>query len=297
MRLLALDVGGSAIKHAISNESGELSSKGQVENVWDNHEDFIEAIGRIFDAAAGQGPVDGVAISTAGELNPHTGYMYSGGALRYNKGTNLIESVGRRVGVRVSLENDGNSALMAEMVSGALKDATNGMVLVLGTGVGGGVMIDRKVYYGSHYHSGNASFLRGNFNDPEAEAFAFTNGAGGLVSSYEKMAGYSAKPISDGRDFFRLLESGDDVARRALEQFSLRMASAIFNIQAILDVDVFAIGGGISAQPALITAIADATTRVFAAAIVPIPEPRIVACRYRNDANLIGAVGHFLATA
>ncbi|WP_300080338.1 ROK family protein [Propioniciclava sp.] len=294
MRLLAYDVGGSAIKHAISDENGNLTDKGSVPNSWDNHADFVEAIGQVFDAAHAQEPVDGVAISSAGELDPYTGSMYSGGALQYNKGTNMIEDVGARVGVPVSLENDGNSALMAEMADGALADATNGMVLVLGTGVGGGVMINRAVYYGSHFHSGNASFLRADLDDPDSSILGFTGGSLGLLKEHASLAGLP-EAVS-GHDFFALVDAGDPTAVAVLEAYAHRLGSAILNLQAILDMDVVAIGGGISAQASLIDAIRRHTDVVFSKTFVPIPAPQVRACRYRNDANLIGAVRHFLAT-
>lgn len=205
----------------------------------------------------------------------------------------MIEDVGARVGVSVSLENDGNAALMAEMVDGALADATNGMVLVLGTGVGGGVMVNRQVYYGSHYHSGNASFLRSDVNDPDSTNLGFTGGARGLLVEHASLAG--AEPVT-GHDFFALVDAGDPIAVTALESFALRLGSTILNLQAILDMDAVAIGGGISAQASLIDAIRRHTDIVFSKTFVPIPAPEVRACRYRNDANLIGAVHHFLAT-
>lgn len=63
----------------------------------------------------------------------------------------------------------------------------------------------------------------------------------------------------------------------------------------MLDVEAFAIGGGISSQEVLIDAIAADVTRRYDEAPLVLPRPQIHACRYRNDANLLGAVWHHLA--
>lgn len=63
--------------------------------------------------------------------------MFNGGTLLFNEGTNMIASVSARCPVPVTLENDANCALLAEMHDGVLSDCTNGIALVMGSGVGG----------------------------------------------------------------------------------------------------------------------------------------------------------------
>ena len=292
MPYLALDVGGTAVKYALGDENCTLSAKGAVPSRFTTHEEFIEAIGAIYDSVP---TVEGIAISTCGELDPGTGEMFSGGTLRFNAGTNLIRAVQARCGVPVSLENDANCALIAEMADGALAEYRNGVVLVLGTAVGGAIMIDRQPYYGSHFHSGNVSYLLNNIAEPSASILADTNGVGGLIDDYRTLTGESAEEMSV-EAIFRRLAGGDLQAHAALTEFSARLSSVIFNLQLVLDAEVFAIGGGVSSQQALIDAVTLATAQRFKAAPVALPVPAITPCRYRNDANLIGALRHHFAT-
>lgn len=291
---LALDVGGSSIKHAVIDDQYSLSGKGSVPSAFGDNAEFIEAVGRIYDVVADR--VAGIAVSTCGELNPTTGEMISGGALRFNAGTNMIERIGSRCPVPVSVENDANCALLAEVHDGSLADCTNAVVLVIGTGVGGAILINRRIYHGSHFHSGNASFSLPSLSEPydPSRIFAITNGVGGLIRPVSLVKGLPAGAL-DGRALFTLLDAGDPAALTAFDSFCGRLAAFIYNVQVILDVDAFALGGGISAQPRFISTVRDKVAGLFgAASVADLPAPDIRVCRHRNDANLLGALYHHL---
>ena len=288
MAILALDVGGSAIKFALGDEQGNLESKGVVPNDFLTHAEFIEAIGRIFDSFPG---VEGIAISTCGELDPSTGEMFTGGTLRFNAGTNLIRSVGGRCPVPVSIENDANCALLAEMADGALAGCRNGVVLVLGTAVGGAIMIEGKLHHGAHFHSGNVSYLLNDIAELGSAILADTNGVQGLMNDYRLVRGSDVSRATS-EQLFALIQAGDTHAIAALDRYCDRLSSVIFNLQQVLDAEVFAIGGGISAQGVLVERLTAAVTRRFQLAPVALPAPALRACRYHNDANLIGALRH-----
>lgn len=291
MAYLVLDVGGSSIKFALADASYRLSEKGSLPTGYSTHAEFIEAIGGIYDRFAPQ--VDAIALSCCGELDPRTGHMFSGGALRFNAGHNMIDSVQSRCPVPVSIENDANCALLAEVHDGSLRDCRNAVALVMGTGVGGAILINGRIYHGSHFHSGNASFIKPDLSDPGDANLALANGVPALIGDYARRAGLDPAGI-DGRGLFERLDAGDEAARAALTAYCRRLAAFIFNLQVILDVDAVAIGGGISAQPAFIDLLREHVDAIFAAAPVPLPSPQVRVCRYFNDANLVGALYHHL---
>ncbi len=292
MSYLVLDVGGSSIKHAIADESYVLTEKGSVPTGYDTHAEFIETIGTIYDRYSDQ--VTGIAMSSCGELDPVSGHMFSGGALLFNAGTNMIASVTARCGVPVSVENDANCALLAELHDGSLSDCTNGVALVMGTGVGGAVLINGRIYHGSHFHSGNASFFKPDLDRPDDPGFAWVNGVPALITDYAARAGLPAEAV-DGRLVFERVASGEAEAVAALDAYCSRLATFIFNLQLILDVEAFAIGGGISIQPVFIETLDRHVGKVFDGVTrTELPRPSIRACRYFNDANLLGALYHHL---
>ena len=179
------------------------------------------------------------------------------------------------------------------MRDGSLADASNGVVLVMGTGVGGAIMIDRRLYHGSHFHAGNASYVMGSLTEPydPSRLFGFSTGVRGLGFALATVKGTDPETL-DGRAIFALIKAGDPVALRQLDAFCTRLAAFVYNIQVLLDVDVVSIGGGISVQPSFIKMVRDKVSDIFEASFVPLPAPEVRVCRYFNDANLIGALAH-----
>jgi len=290
MRYLALDVGGSGIKYALANEACALSDKGVLPTCYATHEEFVEAVSQI---RARFGELDGIAISTCGEVDPLTGDMHTGGTLRYNAGTNMIRSVETRCNLPVSVENDANCALIAETSDGALADCDNGMIAVIGTAIGGAILIDGRIYHGSRFHSGNASYIRTDVSRPESNLLADTTGVASLIRAYTTASGQAATGVTTEYIFSRV-NQGEPAALAALDSYCTPLAGFIYNAQMLLDLQVVAVGGGISAQPTLVPAVQTAVDHLFDIAPIPLPRPTIRCCRHRNDANLIGATRHHL---
>jgi predicted NBD/HSP70 family sugar kinase len=290
MHYLALDVGGSATKYAIADDACALSDKGVLPTCYATHEQFINAIGQIRDRF---GELDGIAISTCGEVDPRTGHMHTGGTLKYNAGTNMIRSVEARCGGPVSVENDANCALIAEAYDGALTDCDNGMIVVLGTAIGGAILIESGIYRGSRFHSGNASYTRTDVNHPDSVLLADTTGVASLIRAYATTSGRPAPGLTTETIFARVSQ-GEAAAVAALDAYCTPLAGFVYNAQMLLDLQVVAIGGGISAQPLLVPAVQKAVDHLFDASPDPLPRPTIRPCRHRNDANLIGATRHHL---
>lgn len=292
MNWLVMDVGGSGVKYALADEAYRLSEAGVLPTRYDTHASFIDAVGGIYDGFAGT--VAGIAVSTCGELDPDTGHMFSGGSLRFNSGTNLIDAITARCGVPVSIENDANCALLAEAHSGCLTDCRNAVALTIGTAVGGAVMINRALYRGSHFHAGNASFTKVALADGASPQLDSLNGVGALTARYAATVGLPAGAV-DGPAFFALVHQGDPAALESLDSFCTSLGNYIFNVQTVLDVEAVAIGGGISAQPVFIDMLRQSTDRSFARATARIPKPDVRACHHFNNANLLGALRHHRA--
>lgn len=292
-RYLVLDVGGSGIKYATALGDGTLGPRSVLPATYTTHEEFLDAVMNVVEEHDG---LDGLAISTCGEVDPTTGFMFSGGMLTFNAGTRYAARLQERCGLRTTVENDANCALIAEMRDGALAEVDSGVAMVLGSAIGGAIMLDRQVRHGSRFHAGNFSFVIGDLERPQEGHIGLSMGAGALVANYRRDRG-DEPDIADGREFFERLSAGSAVAAETLQALAARLATLIFNVQVMLDVDAFAIGGGISAQPALIDAIAAEVDRRFDATPIPLPRPVVTACRYRNDANLLGALWHHLTTS
>ena len=99
----------------------------------------------------------------------------------------------------------------------------------------------------------------------------------------------------NGVTFFEAYDAGEPEAIETLKEFGLNAAGGIMSVQCVLDLECYAIGGGISARKEVTESIQAGIDKLFEnEAILPFSKPDIVSCKFRNDANLIGALGFYL---
>jgi predicted NBD/HSP70 family sugar kinase len=300
MKYLAIDNGGTFIKYAVMDDLGTILEKGKEPTP--THEKTAEDYFKVLDEIVlpRKHDIGGIAFSTPGQVDVDTGFLHTAGGLVYLMGLNLCEEIQKRYGLPSSVDNDAKCAAMAEQWNGSLKGVRNGAVIVLGTGVGMGLIIDGKLYRGSNYTAGEISFLNLDLNHPKhSESYMAVNGSSlALGRTYAKETGIDPSEI-DGVRMFELINQGDETACRVLRNYVKKLAGSIYNFQTLLDLEVIAIGGGISQQPILLEEITKEIDYLFethpsAAYGMAVKKPKITACEFYNDSNLRGALYHFL---
>ena len=140
---LVFDIGGTFIKYALMGADGSLLESGKTPSPMDCLDsllDAVEGVGRQF-----AGRYEEVAVSMPGRIVTAAGIARTGGSFAYIHETPVGQLVGQRLGAPVWVANDGKCAANAEAWSGALADVSCGAVIVLGTGTGGGIVLDRRM--------------------------------------------------------------------------------------------------------------------------------------------------------
>lgn len=290
MKLMTFDVGGTEIKYALMDDNFSIYEHGYVPTPMDTFEHFRDAIDGIYRPHAGE--VEGIAMSLPGFIDTENGKVLGSGALRYNWRRPVGIQLSQYCGCPVILENDGKAAAQAEFSCGSLQGCTNAAVFVIGTGVGGGLIIDRKIVRGIHACAGEFSFINAdpnmfdNFDGFVGNACSTT----GLLRKYARLKG--TDEMIDGRELFARMPD-DTEALQALDWLAGNIARQIYNLYWLLDVEKVAIGGGISRQP-IVTGMINEKFREIVD-LHPIPrimdsiKVEIVPATFSNDANLIGA--------
>ena len=125
-------------------------------------------------------------------------------------------------------------------------------------------------------------------------AWSDRNGIKGLLKRVQEELGTDKK--MSGKEIFELANQGNEKVIKGINQFSLEVATQIFNVHIIFDCEKVAIGGGISAQPLLIEFIQKNLDAIYDNLGFDVYKPEIVPCYFRNDANLIGALYQHLET-
>ena len=291
---LVIDVGGSAIKYAIMDEEANILNQGDIPTPHDDLEGFLKALDSIVLPVKNE--VKGIAISMPGRIDNKKGFAYTGGALRYILNTPIGDILNERYALPIAVENDGKCAALAEAWQGNLSDVNSGVVVILGTGIGGGIVLDQQVWRGFNGAAGELSAVPGDFAnlDNSRKSWAAINGVPGLIGPYASLKNVPLQDMN-GKIFFKDLLAGDEEAKQVFKNYIKSMTAGIINIQAVLDVERICIGGGISAQDILIDSIREGVQAYFKAAAgrTPLIEPQIDRCKFKNDANLIGALKNF----
>lgn len=295
-KYLAIDLGGTAIKYGVVDEKMNFLAHGKVDSRTSTYEEFREDLGKIV-AEYGDG-VCGMCISMPGVIDRIKGFAYTGGAYKWVNKLPLAMDLSAYFNMPVTICNDAKAAALAELGFGNLKDIRNGVAIILGTGIGGAVVIDGKLLDGSHYSSGEFSFIREDIHERGRgkDMFAFTNGVQGLKDAIKAASGLDD---IDGLKAFKLIkEEHNEQVLQGVKDFCWYLAFHIYNLQSIIDANRFVIGGGISNEPMFIELVNEAVEEKFATALAPaIPVPEVVVCKYQSDANLVGAVYNFMQVA
>lgn len=293
MNIITLDIGGTFIKAAMMNEQAQILEQWKVPSPTTSLEAMLDALDTCI--APHLENANGIAISMPGRIDTEKGIAHTGGAFAFIRNLEIKKILEEKYNLPVAVDNDGKCAANAENWVGALKDANSGLVYVIGTGIGGGIVINHKVHRGFTYAAGELSCcLINKEGDATADNYIVQK-----ISTATMLQGYTkASPtqdVIDGIEFFKRVHDGEKLANDVLNEFARLTANYFFDLQIVLDVEVIAIGGGISAQPILLEKIKGEVDKIWDTDYpLPCSKPKIVLCQYGNDANLIGAAKNWI---
>lgn len=290
MNYLILDIGGSAIKYGLINDNMSFLDKGHIAAPKDNIEQFLDSIYFLYEKYKER--ICGIGISMPGVIDPETGFAKTGGAFTFIQDMNIVEMLQKRIQLPMTVGNDAKCAANAEIEFGCLRGIKDAAVIVLGTGIGGCMVIDGKIHIGHSFASGEFSCVSTTQYCIESEEYDWCqeNGIVGLLSSVQKAM--HTTQIYTGKEIFDMANQKNTDVLQGIDEFCNKLVRQIYNLQAIFDPQVIAIGGGISRQPILLEYIHKHVERMYNyyhQHHYPFKKPEVVICHYGNDANMIGA--------
>lgn len=290
---LGIDVGGSSIKYALISEFGDVSNQNKRATPT-TIESFYTEILSIYQEIQIKQEVMGIALSMPGAVDSETGIISGSSALDYIHGPNIKENLEQQINKRVEIENDANCAALAEVWIGSAKDVNDCLFIVSGTGIGGAVVKDRKIHKGKHLHGGEFGYMIVK-SDIDNEEFRTWSDDGSTVACLKAIA----KELNidyhtlDGKAVFDNLDN-NPVYTKYVNRFYYILAMGIYNLQYIIDPEKIVIGGAISVRDDLLEQIQKRLESIFNKLTHAKVRPVVVKCQFQNDANMIGAVYHFM---
>ena len=287
-KYLAIDVGGTSIKYAVTDRNAKITKMDEIKTRREPGKLF-ESLDEIISPHINQ--ISGIALSFPGKINVEKGIVNIIATFPWIYNLPLKSMLEEKYKIPVWIENDGKCAALAEYWKGNLAGTKNGMFIGLGTEIAGGIIINGELYRGSSESAGEISSILTDFKSLENK------------KRFGKVAGHKNLTIaySDGKctitthELFERYRQGDEKAREVIGDYSKTIAAGIVTIQAVLDVEKFCIGGGISAQDILICEIKDSVHDFFSVkSSEAINEPVIERCRFKNASGCVGAMYNFL---
>lgn len=286
-RYLCLDTGGTSIKYAVCNEDGDILENGKTV-VGKTLEEFLNQVRAVYDAVK---PVEGIACSFPGEVHSEEGVIYGISSVEQIHKCPLKRLISERCDLKkVSMVNDANAAALGEAWLGVGKAYKNIAFVIVGSGVGGAVIEDGRLYPGTTMNKAEiGNFPMGGIKDGVLLCWSYFT-----LEQEARRYSIAHEETVDGIELISRANAGDQEADAAVREFLHYMAIGCVNVQFAYDPEIIAIGGGISGNSQIIEAVRNTYRELVKGQQMEYLQPKIVACEKGNDANLLGALRYFL---
>ncbi|KXT74815.1 N-acetylmannosamine kinase [Streptococcus sp. DD10] len=283
MSIATFDIGGTGIKFASLTREGDLLEKDSTPTP-----DTFEELLAFLDKELKKRHYEGIAISVPGAVNQETGVIEGISAVPYIHGFSWYEALAR-YDLPVHLENDANCVGLSELL--AHPEIENAACVVIGTGIGGALIINGKLHRGRHGLGGEFGYMTTKTPAEKLNNWSQLASTGNMVRYVNEKTGQTDW---SGLRIYHEAVNGNTLCQEAIQRMNRHLAQGILNIQYFFDPDVISLGGSISRNPDFLLgvkkAIQDYVDRYEEYSVVP----ELVACHYQADANLYGALVNWL---
>lgn len=288
MTLAVFDIGGTAVKYALW-EKEHITHQGNFKtpSSWEKMKEQIKQVFDQLDQKATES-LNGATFSFPGAVYSEEGIIRGISAVPYIHNFPIKSELKKTLGVRIEIENDANCAALAEVWQGAASDVNHALFFVIGSGIGGAVIINRQLFKGRNLFGGEFGYML--LNDTETLST--------LASPVHASKRYSKKmgkeQSIDGKALFFRAENGEKEAQIEVDKMLNSMARGIQNLLVAFNPERVIIGGAISANNNFIERLNQKVNEKLTSVYATDVKVPIVSCQFRNDANLIGAVAAFM---
>lgn len=282
--ILSFDIGGTSIKYGLVNTDGEIEEVFVTQT--DAHlggQHIVSTIYTIIDEWMEKREIKGVALSTAGMVDPDAGEItYANSNIPNYRGIKWKEWIETRYGIPCEVENDSNCAGLAEAIRGAGNAFSHVLCVTVGTGIGSSLIIDQKLYHGSTNQAMEIGYLP--MNGTILEKIASTSA---LVSNIKALD----LPVTgdiNGRVIVGGAKMGNHTYLKAIETMLDNLAQGLSHVIYTVNPDVLILGGGIMEQKDFIKPLIEEKFRRYL--IDPVySNLTIEFAKFGNSAGIIGA--------
>ena len=304
---LGIDIGGTAAKFGLVNGEGVMISEVLeypvkfddyetpiIETVVKSAKEFMSKNNKTFF------DINGIGVSATGGINYKLGIVEgSAGHIKNWKGTNIKKRLEAEFGMNTAVLNDANAAALGEMWKGAAKGRENVVVMTIGTGVGGGIIVDSKILLGSKGFAGEIGHIPVNVDGEKCSCentgcIEHYGSTSALVRNIKnavisgEIIGINEDEI-DGRLIFKQVSAGNKVVIKYVDEWINYISAALVGLVHTFNPEMVILGGGVSKQKKLF--VDKVRDKVLNGVMDNFAQDlRVEAAELGNNAGIIGAV-------
>jgi glucokinase len=301
---IGIDLGGTKMLLGVLDGDSKTVWESRERSAGEAEDDLVELLVREVEEARAERPgIEAVGMGIPATIDHEKGLAISAVNLPIED-LPIRDLVAERIGLPTFVDNDANVAALAEYLFGAARGTRNAVMLTIGTGIGGGLILDGEIYRGSTGAGAELGHMAIQMDGPGCQGNCPNRGcveafASGTAIGREGRAAAESKPASalgkllakgeeiDGRVVTIAAQEGDETAIEVFDLVGSRLGVALASFANIFEPETIVIGGGVIAAGDLL--LDPARHELESRALRPMNRTPVVAAELGEDAGMIGA--------
>jgi glucokinase-like ROK family protein len=287
MKIFAADIGGTKIKYCLSDEKGNLEEFHEMDTESIKGGPYI--IQKLVNVISKYPDIAAISISTAGQVDSEEGYIiYANDNIPNYTGTRIKDLLEERFRVPVKVENDVNAAALGEKFFGNSSEHPDFLFLTFGTGIGGAIIMDSKLYRGAKGIAGEFGHMITHPNGLKCNC-----GNTGCYECYASTTALVNKALTidasctNGKILFSRIQANDEKIVSLFDEWTDEVALGIANLIHIFNPGAVVIGGGIMEQNLSVKSVSEKVNKLL---INSFSDVKVIQSSLGNKAGLYGAI-------
>ncbi|MGL5472970.1 MAG: ROK family protein [Shewanella sp.] len=256
--LIGLDIGGTKIEGVLMNPELEILRRLRVDTPKTGYQDFLCQVQEVINELSQLQKIKSIGVGCCGSVDSRTG-LIQGANIGYLNGNPFLKDLQKEYSVPVAVSNDANCLAISEYSSGAAKEAVAScLAVIIGTGVGGGIIVNDTVIEGINGLGGEIGHnpLPGFSPDIDGPPVKCYCGSMNCIESFCSGTGFERTwsqkyPAIKSKEIFERAEQGDYCAITHVELYCDQLARVIASLVNIIDPEIVVLGGGMSNQESI----------------------------------------------
>lgn len=299
MNYLGVDIGGTTVKIGILNENGEVLISDKYSVSFDKYETpILSTVLKSIDIFINNNDIkdfEGICVSATGQIDVFKGEVIgTGGNIKNYEGSNIKEELENKYKVKTTVINDANAAVLGEVFIGEAKRYENVLMITIGTGVGGGIVVNNQILNGNLGIGGEIGHFSINNKGKICNC-----GNIGCYEQYASMTVLINKVKNElnieninGIEIFKQISTNNEM-QKIVDEWIEDIACGIVSLVHIFNTQMVLIGGAVSEQKELFIEKVEKLVKEKAMKNFT-KDLKVLPAKLKNDAGLVGALYYYI---